>query len=106
MGNIKTVKIFSKENHENKIFERQLSDALEIGYRESKARAIFYGMTGLSGNVIIMSVLYYGGTLVNEGQLTIGALTSFLLYAAYTAISIGGLSNFYTELNKGEPLIF
>lgn len=101
IGNIKTVKIFSKEKHENSVFESKLEDALQIGYRESQARAIFYGMTGLSGNIIIMSVLYYGGTLVNEGQLTIGALTSFILYAAYTAISIGGLSNFYTELNKG-----
>lgn len=30
-----------------------------------------------------------------------GNLTSFLLYAAYVGISIGGLSSFYTELNKG-----
>lgn len=57
--------------------------------------------SGFSGNVIIVSVLYYGGTLVITDQLTIGALTSFILYAAYSAISINGLSNFYTELNKG-----
>lgn len=101
IGNIKTVKIFSKENYENRLFTKELQDALSIGYRETKARAIFYGMTGLSGNVIIMSVLYYGGNLVNDGEMTIGALTSFILYAGYTAISLGGLSNFYTELNKG-----
>lgn len=101
IGNIKTVKIFSKENYENQLFSKELQDALAIGYRETKARAVFYGMTGLSGNVIIMSVLYYGGNLVNDGQMTIGALTSFILYAGYTAISLGGLSNFYTELNKG-----
>ncbi|CRK97642.1 CLUMA_CG011027, isoform A [Clunio marinus] len=101
IGNIRTVKIFSRENFENKLFTNELMNMLAIGYRETKARAIFYGMTGLSGNAIIMSVLYYGGTLVNEGQMTIGALTSFILYAGYTAISLGGLSNFYTELNKG-----
>lgn len=101
IGNIKTVKIFSKESYENHLFSKELQDALAIGYRETKARAVFYGMTGLSGNIIIMSVLYYGGNLVNEGQMTIGALTSFILYAGYTAISLGGLSNFYTELNKG-----
>ncbi|CAO1415225.1 unnamed protein product [Diamesa tonsa] len=101
IGNIKTVKMFSKEKYENLIFSKELEDALNIGYRETKAKASFYGMTGLSGNIIIMSVLYYGGHLVNEGQMTVGALTSFILYAGYTAISIGGLSNFYTELNKG-----
>ena len=57
--------------------------------------------TGLSGNIIIISVLYYGGTLVVTDKLSVGALTSFILYAAYSAISINGLSNFYTELNKG-----
>lgn len=101
IGNVKTVKIFSKERYENAIFSKELQDALAIGYRETKARAIFYGMTGMSGNVIIMSVLYYGGRLVSDGQMSIGALTSFILYAGYTAISLGGLSNFYTELNKG-----
>lgn len=55
----------------------------------------------MSGNIIIISVLYYGGMLVVGNSLTIGALTSFILYAGYTAISINGLSNFYTELNKG-----
>jgi ATP-binding cassette, subfamily B (MDR/TAP), member 10 len=47
IGNIKTVKIFSKENYENGLFAKELQDALAIGYRETKARAIFYGMTGM-----------------------------------------------------------
>ncbi|XP_055544505.1 ATP-binding cassette sub-family B member 10, mitochondrial [Wyeomyia smithii] len=101
LGNVKTVKMFCKERFENNLFTEQLLEALNIGYRETKARATFYGMTGLSGNIIILSVLYYGGTMVSNSEMTVGALTSFILYAGYTAISIGGLSNFYTELNKG-----
>ncbi|XP_053697104.1 ATP-binding cassette sub-family B member 10, mitochondrial-like [Sabethes cyaneus] len=101
LSNVKTVKMFGKEKFENNLFTEQLRQALKIGYRETKARATFYGMTGLSGNIIILSVLYYGGTMVSNSEMTVGALTSFILYAGYTAISIGGLSNFYTELNKG-----
>ncbi|XP_055609573.1 ATP-binding cassette sub-family B member 10, mitochondrial [Uranotaenia lowii] len=101
LGNVKTVKMFCKEKYENQLFRNHLIDALNIGYRETKARATFYGMTGLSGNIIILSVLYYGGTMVSNSEMTVGGLTSFILYAGYTAISIGGLSNFYTELNKG-----
>ncbi|XP_063707038.1 ATP-binding cassette sub-family B member 10, mitochondrial [Culicoides brevitarsis] len=100
ISNVKTVKMFGKEGFELKLFNEKLENALKIGYRETKARAIFYGMTGLSGNCIIVSVLYYGGTMVANNELTIGALTSFLLYAAYSAISIGGLSSFYTDINK------
>lgn len=101
LGNVKTVKIFCKENQEKQLFLDHLSDALQLGYRETKAKAVFYGLTGLSGNIIIMSVLYYGGNLVANQEMTIGALTSFILYAGYSAISMNGLSNFYTELNKG-----
>ncbi|XP_058446116.1 ATP-binding cassette sub-family B member 10, mitochondrial [Malaya genurostris] len=101
LSNVKTVKIFCKEKFEIGMFTESLLDALKIGYRETRARATFYGMTGLSGNIIILSVLYYGGTMVSNSEMTVGALTSFILYAGYTAISIGGLSSFYTELNKG-----
>lgn len=46
--------------------------------------------TGFSGNLIILSVLYYGGQMMNQSLITIGGLSSFLLYAAYVGISIGG----------------
>lgn len=101
LGNIKTVKMFCREEQESQLFLSQLYDALQLGYKEVQARAIFYGLTGLSGNILIMSVLFYGGNMVANEELTVGALTSFILYAGYSAISINGLSNFYTELNKG-----
>lgn len=46
--------------------------------------------TGFSGNMIILSVFYYGGIMMNESQITVGELSSFLLYAAFVGISIGG----------------
>ncbi|XP_017479314.1 PREDICTED: ATP-binding cassette sub-family B member 10, mitochondrial-like isoform X2 [Rhagoletis zephyria] len=100
LGNVKTVKAFCREMEESRAYDLLLRDALNLGYKEVQARSIFFGLTGFSGNVIIISVLYYGGILVINDALSIGALTSFILYAAYSAISINGLSNFYTELNK------
>lgn len=44
LGNVKTVKVFCKERFEKQLFTDQLVDALNIGYRETKARATFYGM--------------------------------------------------------------
>lgn len=60
-----------------------------------------FPQAGFTGNFIVISVLYYGGNLVITDSLSIGELTSFVLYTAYTAISINGISTFYTELNKG-----
>jgi ATP-binding cassette subfamily B (MDR/TAP) protein 10 len=44
LGNVKTVKMFSKENFEKDRFTEQLREALNIGYRETRARATFYGL--------------------------------------------------------------
>ncbi|XP_028156516.1 ATP-binding cassette sub-family B member 10, mitochondrial [Ostrinia nubilalis] len=101
ISNIKTVKAFSKEKLECESYGKRIENLLTLAYKESLAVGSFYGMTGLSGNTIIILVLYYGGGMVATEQLTVGNLTSFLLYAAYVGISIGGLSNFYTQLNKG-----
>ncbi|XP_047028238.1 ATP-binding cassette sub-family B member 10, mitochondrial [Helicoverpa zea] len=101
ISNIKTVKAFSKEEAECETYGQRIENLLKLAYKESLAVGSFYGMTGLAGNTIIILVLYYGGGMVAAEQLTVGNLTSFLLYAAYVGISIGGLSSFYTELNKG-----
>ncbi len=35
------------------------------------------------------------------GTMTVGKLSSFLLYAIYVGVSIGGLNQFYAELMRG-----
>lgn len=100
ISNVRTVKSFAREPREIESYNRAIENVLTLGYREAKASALFYGMAGFSGNVIIISVLYYGGVMVSSQSLTVGNLSSFLLYAAYIGVSIGGLSSFYSELNK------
>ncbi|KAH0554353.1 ATP-binding cassette sub-family B member 10, mitochondrial-like [Cotesia glomerata] len=100
ISNIRTVKAFAQENNEIKRYSSKLDDLLNLCYKESFYRGIFFGLTGLTGNAIILSVLYYGGVMMSESTITVGNLSAFLLYAAYTGISLSGISNFYTELNR------
>jgi putative ABC transport system ATP-binding protein len=53
------------------------------------------------GNMTILTLLYVGGGLVQSGSISIGELTSFLMYTAYAGSSLFGLSSFYSELMKG-----
>ncbi|KAF8764683.1 hypothetical protein HNY73_022736 [Argiope bruennichi] len=101
ISNIRTVQAFAKLHEENEIYSHKINNVLHFAYKESLGRAIFFGMTGFSGNLIILSVLYYGGSMMSTNQITIGGLSSFLLYAAYVGISIGGMSTFYSELMRG-----
>ena len=53
------------------------------------------------GNMTILALLYIGGSMVKSGAISIGDLTSFLMYTAYAGSSLFGLSGFYSELMKG-----
>ena len=46
--------------------------------------------TGFSGNMIAVTVLYSGGHMMSTAQLTVGDLTSFLLYTVYVGMSVAG----------------
>lgn len=40
--------------------------------------------------MIAMLVLYSGGCMMIDSQITVGALTSFMLYTVYVGVSIAG----------------
>ncbi|XP_048392245.1 ATP-binding cassette sub-family B member 10, mitochondrial isoform X1 [Stegostoma tigrinum] len=101
IGNIRTVRAFAKEESELQTYTEKISQVLQLARKEAVARAGFYGATGLTGNLIVLSVLYKGGLMMGDAYMTVGELTSFMMYAFWVGISIGGLSSFYSALMKG-----
>ncbi|NWW82986.1 ABCBA protein, partial [Climacteris rufus] len=101
IGNIRTVRAFGQEVAEMGKYTNKVDYVLQLAKKEALARAGFFGATGLSGNLIVLSVLYKGGLLMGSAYMTVGELSSFLMYAFWVGISIGGLSSFYSELMKG-----
>ncbi|XP_030791149.1 ATP-binding cassette sub-family B member 10, mitochondrial isoform X2 [Rhinopithecus roxellana] len=101
IGNVRTVRAFGKEMTEREKYASKVDYVMQLARKEAFARAGFFGATGLSGNLIVLSVLYKGGLLMGSAHMTVGELSSFLMYAFWVGISIGGLSSFYSELMKG-----
>ncbi|MBZ3882529.1 ATP-binding cassette sub-family B member 10, mitochondrial [Sciurus carolinensis] len=101
IGNIRTVRAFGKELTEVEKYSHRVDRVMQLARKEAFARAGFFGATGLSGNLIVLSVLYKGGLLMGAAHMTVGELSSFLMYAFWVGLSIGGLSSFYSELMKG-----
>ncbi|KAH8704161.1 ABC multidrug transporter Mdr2 [Talaromyces proteolyticus] len=101
LGNVKTSQAFAAEMSEVHRYNNQVKTIFELGKRESFISATFFSSTGLMGNMTILILLYVGGGLVQSGGITVGELTSFLMYAAYAGSSLFGMSSFYSELMKG-----
>lgn len=101
LGNVRTSQAFAGEILEVHRYNTQVRKIFDLGKREAFISATFFSSTGFMGNMTILSLLYVGGGMVSSGAISIGDLTSFLMYTAYAGSSLFGLSSFYSELMKG-----
>ena len=70
---------------------------LPFAWKESIAGGSF--MTGVAtlANISFLVLLYKASVLVNIGAISIGSLTTFLMYSVYLGASLSGLTLFFTE---------
>ncbi|KAI7892138.1 P-loop containing nucleoside triphosphate hydrolase protein [Mucor mucedo] len=101
ISSVRTVQAFAKEKSEEKRYGLRVEEVFSLAKKEALASGAFFGGAGLSGNLAVLAVLLSGGKMVMENIITIGELTSFMLYTAYVGTSLGGLTSFYSEIMKG-----
>lgn len=97
----KTVSAYNAQPLETELFEKKVDAIFQLAKKESYMTGIFWGASGLTGNLAMLCLLSYGGHLVSIGEITVGNLTSLLLYSAYVGGSLSGLTGFFTNLMKG-----
>lgn len=101
LGNIKTSQAFVGEVQEVGRYNKQIRRIFALGRKESLIAATFFASTGWAGNMTILAMLVMGGGFVRSGSMSVGDLTSFMMYTAFAGSSLFGLSGFYSELMKG-----
>lgn len=101
LGNVRTSQSFAGEIQEVHRYNTQVRHLFGLGRREAILSATFFSASGFAGNMTVLALLYVGGGMVSDGTISIGDLTSFLMYTAYAGSSLFGLSSFYSELMKG-----
>lgn len=101
LGNVRTAQAFAGEQMEVRRYSERVREIFNLSKKEAIASGIFFGSSGLSGNLTILAILSIGGGMVTSHAITIGELSSFLLYTGYVGSSMVGMSGFYSELMKG-----
>lgn len=66
------------------------TDELNVETLPCKSVCVCVFQTGLSGNMMILSVLYKGGLLMASQHMSVGELSSFLIYTFWVGISMAG----------------
>ena len=97
IGNVRTVKAFAQEGLEEKRYNERLEASFELSKQKIKVVASFTNMVTMVGFAAVVFIVWYGGKLVITGELTVGTLTSFLLYVITVSFSVGMLGSLWTD---------
>ncbi|MBM4367372.1 MAG: ATP-binding cassette domain-containing protein [Deltaproteobacteria bacterium] len=100
IGNVRTVRAFAREEGEVARYGAKVDEAFALGRRLALAYGAFQGAMGFAAYAAIAGGLWYGGTMVIDKRMTLGDLTSFMLYTLFLAFALGGLSALYGDFNK------
>lgn len=98
---VKTIQAFNNEQYEVKKFQSEVKKLYDLSIWEGRLNGYFYSANGFIGNTALVVLLSLGVWMVRTGELSIGDLSSYLMYTIYSASSVYSLSNFYSELMKG-----
>lgn len=97
LGSVRTVKAFVQEEYEHTRYQKRLEDSFELSKSKIKVVASFTNLVTMLGLTSVVFIVWYGGRLVIEGEMTVGTLTSFLLYVITVAFSVGMLGSLWTD---------
>lgn len=97
MSGVRTVKAFAQESFENHRYHDRLNTSFELSKEKISVVAKFTNLVSLVGFTAVVFIVWFGGKLVIEGEMSVGTLTSFLLYVITVAFSVGMLGSLWTD---------
>ncbi|MCP3982476.1 MAG: ABC transporter ATP-binding protein [bacterium] len=109
LSGIRTVQAFTHERLSVRRYKGVLDRLLGVQTKNAVLQGGFAGTIMFAAFSAFGVVLWYGGRLMLEGELTPGELTSFLLYTFSIAASVGELGSLYAgyrELRGASARVF
>ncbi len=100
VAGVRTVRAFAQEPHEVARYGAAVQDSFALAKHRSRVTAIFLGAASFAGYGAIAVVLWYGGHLVVDGAISVGELTSFILYTLLVAFSLGALGGLWSDVMR------
>lgn len=97
---ISNVKAFANESYEAKRYDSYLRDVVAIALKGANLRGGFASFIIFCLFGAIVGVIWYGSTLVLHGELTVGDLTTYILYSMFVGAAMGTFPDLYANVQK------
>jgi len=100
LQSISVVKAFTNELFEIARYTTTLKEVVSVAIRTARFRGLFISFVifALLGGIV--AVGWFGATLVQANEITVGELFSFVIYMSFIGGSIAGLGDIYAQLQR------
>ena len=100
LHSISMVKSFTNEMFELNRYTKGVNDVVRVAIQSSKYRAFFISFIIFTLFGGIVAVGWYGASLVQSKEISVGELFSFIFYTSIIGFSIAGLGDIYTQVQR------
>lgn len=97
LSSIRVVRAFVQAHHESSKYKSSIERSFSFARSKIISIAIFSGFASTLGFSAVAAVLWLGGHQVIADSLSVGDLTSFLIYLVIVATSVGALAGLWTD---------
>ncbi len=100
LHSISMVKAFTNETFELSRYSKAIGEVVNVAIQSARYRGLFISFVifALFGGIV--AVGWYGASLVQSQQISVGELFSFIFYTSFIGFSIAGLGDIYTQLQR------
>ncbi|OEZ59047.1 ABC transporter ATP-binding protein [Duganella sp. HH105] len=96
-SNIRLVHAFNQQRGAGARYGAATAHALAAAIANTRLLASFRGVSSFLMYVALLATLWLGARLIGQGSLTVGELTSFVIYAGMVTSSSGAVSDFWSD---------
>ncbi len=94
------VKSFVNEHYESSRYNSAIMRGVGIALKGAKIRSAFVSFIIFALFAGIAGVIWYGGSLVRSGEMTMGDLTSFIIYTTFVGGALGSFAELFGQIQR------
>ena len=100
LQSINVVKAFTNERLEINRYGTALQKMVNTALRTARFRGVFVSFIIFAMFGGIMGIVWYGGSLVQSGEIPFADLLTFIFYTAFIGGSVAGMGDMYAQVQK------
>ncbi len=102
IAGIRTVRSFSREEAETERYSERVWESFRVSRKRIRVMSIFVGVMTMAAFGSVAAVLWFGGRMVMTGEITVGELTSFILYTLIVAMALSALADLWSDFARAR----